>query len=211
MRDYKPYTLISAGKVRAIVDSTNASPINVQVTGHGFASGDRVTINGHLVNTAANGTWLVTKVNANNFTLDGSTGNGVGGATGCAADYIKPIYVIDYRHLMISIATDGGGDAAMTVKCVGTIQDLAGNEPLPNKAPPDFAAARSVANNFDFIEMIDKQSAGTGLPGDTGFVVAAADDYRVFEVNTNGLAWLSFLPTAGTEGEITIKIFALNP
>jgi len=211
MRDTKKYTLVSAGKVRAIVSSTNASPINVEVTAHGFATGDKVTINGHLVNTAANGTWVITKVDANNFTLDGSTGNGVGGATGCVADFIEPIFVVDFRHLLISIATDGGADAAMTVKCVASIQDLAGNEPNPQKAPVDFAAARSVANNFEFIQMIDKQSGGSGLAGDTGFVVATADDYRIFEVNTNGLAWLCFLPTAGTAGEVTIKALALDP
>ena len=196
----KKYTLISAGKVRAIVDSTNASPINLQVTGHGLSTGDKITVNGHATNTAANGTWIVTKINANNITLDDSTGNGVGGGTGCVADFIKPIKVVDFRHLLVEIATDGGGDAAMTVKCVGSIEEGA----------PDFAAARSPSNMFEFIQMVDKQASGSGLDGDTGFVVATADDYRVFEVNTNALYWLSFLPTAGSEGEITIKLLALH-
>jgi hypothetical protein len=66
----------------ALVSSTSASPISVRVTGHGYMTGDVVTIRGHLTNTAANGTWSVTVVDANNFTLNGSTGNGVGAATG---------------------------------------------------------------------------------------------------------------------------------
>ena len=32
-RHTKNYTMVSAGKVRAIVDTTDTSPINVQVTG----------------------------------------------------------------------------------------------------------------------------------------------------------------------------------
>lgn len=65
-----------------ITSSTNASPIVVTAASHGYVTGDVVTIAGHLVNTAAVGTWIVTKVTDNTFSLNGSTGNGVGGATG---------------------------------------------------------------------------------------------------------------------------------
>jgi hypothetical protein len=71
---------------KAIVSSTNASPIQVTVTSHGYATGDVVQITGHTVNSAANGVWIVTNTGANTFTLDGSTGNGVGGASGTAAN-----------------------------------------------------------------------------------------------------------------------------
>lgn len=66
----------------AIVSSTNATPIVVTVTGHGYVTGDKVTIRGHLVNTQANGNWNITFIDANSFSLNGTTGNGVGGATG---------------------------------------------------------------------------------------------------------------------------------
>lgn len=66
----------------SITSSTNAAPINVLATAHGRSTGDTVNIDGHLVNTAANGQWVVTKVDANNFTLNTSTGNGIGAATG---------------------------------------------------------------------------------------------------------------------------------
>lgn len=68
--------------VKSIVSSTNASPISVQVTGHGYTTGQQVTIEEHLTNTPANGTWTITVSDSNNFTLNGSTGLGVGGATG---------------------------------------------------------------------------------------------------------------------------------
>lgn len=56
---------------------TNASPIQVNLTvSHGLETGSKVTISGVVGNTAANGVWTITVVSSNNFTLDGSTGNG---------------------------------------------------------------------------------------------------------------------------------------
>jgi hypothetical protein len=69
---------------KGITSSTNASPIQITISSHGYVTGDVVQITGHLVNTAANGTWIITNTGANTFTLDGSTGNGTGVATGTA-------------------------------------------------------------------------------------------------------------------------------
>ena len=71
--------------VFSIISSTNASPISVNVSSHGMSTGDTVFIRNHATNTNANGEWIVTVTDANNFTLNGSTGNGVGGATGTAS------------------------------------------------------------------------------------------------------------------------------
>jgi len=65
-----------------ITSSTNAGPINVNCVGHGYVTGDIIYIQDHTVNLTANGTWTITYVGVDNFTLDGSTGIGVGGATG---------------------------------------------------------------------------------------------------------------------------------
>lgn len=79
--------------VKQISSSTNATPIVVTATAHGFANGDLVFIDGHATNTAANGLWAITGVAANTFNLTdyisgaNSTGNGVGGATGYAVNY----------------------------------------------------------------------------------------------------------------------------
>jgi len=73
-----------------IASSTNAAPIEVTTgAAHGLISGDAVLVAGHLVNTAANGTWGVTVSDGTHFTLDGSTGNGIGGATGTVAEYTQ--------------------------------------------------------------------------------------------------------------------------
>lgn len=68
-----------------ITSSTNATPISVTCSAHGYSTGDTVVITGHATNTNANGTWEITVTGANTFTLDGSAGNGTGGATGTVA------------------------------------------------------------------------------------------------------------------------------
>ena len=71
---------------RAISNATNASPIRVTTTvAHGWTTGAKVVIESVAGNTAANGTWTITYVDATNFTLNGSTGNGAytsGGVVG---------------------------------------------------------------------------------------------------------------------------------
>jgi len=75
----RPYTTV------AIASSTNSSPIEITTsTPHNLVDGDFVNINAHTTNTFANGIWKITWVSATKFTLNGSTGNGVGGASGTA-------------------------------------------------------------------------------------------------------------------------------
>ena len=59
-----------------ITGATNASPIVITSTGHGLTTGHRVTIAGVGGNTAANGTFTITRVDDNTFSLNSSTGNG---------------------------------------------------------------------------------------------------------------------------------------
>lgn len=70
----------------AIVSSTNATPIVVTVgsTASLGAASDVVTVAifEHATNTQANGVWQATIIDGTTFSLGGSRGNGVGGATG---------------------------------------------------------------------------------------------------------------------------------
>jgi hypothetical protein len=70
------YDLGAHGSPAAITGASNASPIKITVANHGFNSGETVVIAGVGGNTAANGTWIITVFDANNFTLNGSTGSG---------------------------------------------------------------------------------------------------------------------------------------
>lgn len=56
--------------------AANTTPIRLTVEKHGFDTGDSVTISGVGGNTAANGTWTITRFDANQFDLNGSAGNG---------------------------------------------------------------------------------------------------------------------------------------
>jgi len=77
--------------VKAITGATNATPIVVTCTAHGFANGDIVVIRGVGGNTAANGTWKVANQTTNTFELTtatrstalNSTGNGAYTSGGC--------------------------------------------------------------------------------------------------------------------------------
>lgn len=59
-----------------VTGATNASPIVITSANHKLTTGMKVTIESVGGNTAANGTWTITRIDANTFSLDTSTGNG---------------------------------------------------------------------------------------------------------------------------------------
>lgn len=68
-----------------VVSSTDATPIVVTMAaGHGFETGDLVTIASHATNVGANGQWRVSAHTSTTITLEGSVGSGAGagGASG---------------------------------------------------------------------------------------------------------------------------------
>jgi prepilin-type N-terminal cleavage/methylation domain-containing protein len=66
---------VATGITGVITGATATTPITITSTNHGLATGAAVTISLVGGNTAANGSWLITVVNANQFTLNGSAGN----------------------------------------------------------------------------------------------------------------------------------------
>lgn len=80
-RIYGPDGFVEAGTCAfkdslTLTAASNASPIQITSTANGLTTGARITITGVSGNSAANGTFTVTKVDDNTYTLDGSTGNG---------------------------------------------------------------------------------------------------------------------------------------
>ena len=80
----------------SITSSTNASPIVLTIGAHLFKVGQQVVVSGHATNTNANGTWTVSAIGGTTITLMGSTGNGVGGATGSV--YLYSPVAISYTY-----------------------------------------------------------------------------------------------------------------
>jgi hypothetical protein len=135
---YGDYILASYPK--NVTGATNASPIVLTCIGHGLASGDIVLIENVGGNTAANGEWTVTVIDADHISLDGSTGNSwsyTSGGTvspycriiykgitdwelsditsGTAEETIRPAQIPDLVQLAIAIAKGAGGAQAATL------------------------------------------------------------------------------------------------
>jgi len=109
----------------------------------------------------------------------------------------------DFRHVIFSLATDGvNASPGLTVKFQGAIS------PVSN-ASPAFGSARSVANMWDYIEVIDLQD-GSAIDGDTGVAAATSDDFRLLEANINGLAYICATITAWAVGDLTLKVILFN-
>ena len=117
------------------------------------------------------------------------------GATGIG----NIIDVSDFRTAIITVATDGGADADLTLKFVGSVDEIA----------PDFSAAQSVTNLYDFIQVVDLED-GSPINGDDGFIVATGDNYKIYEVNINALKYMTARVTARLEGEVTVKVYLVN-
>jgi len=83
---------LTPAQTGTVTGATNASPIVVTSAGHGLTTGTRVTITGATGNTAANTTTTVTVVDANTFSLDGTTGNGT--FSGTATWNISGVYAV---------------------------------------------------------------------------------------------------------------------
>lgn len=67
--------------IKAITGATNATPIVITATSHGFSNGDIVIVGGVGGNLAANGVWAIAGVAANTFQLtDPITGSNVVGS-----------------------------------------------------------------------------------------------------------------------------------
>ncbi|MCA9339376.1 MAG: hypothetical protein KDA17_00520 [Candidatus Saccharibacteria bacterium] len=65
---------VSTGPATAITATADSGGlIKITSTAHGKVTGDKVGISGVGGTTEANGSWTITKVDADNFTLDGST------------------------------------------------------------------------------------------------------------------------------------------
>lgn len=69
-----PITIKTLG---AVENGINATPIQITSTKHGLTTGDEIVISEVEGLTAANDEWVITVVDVDNFTLNGSVGNDV--------------------------------------------------------------------------------------------------------------------------------------
>lgn len=141
---------------RGIASSTFASPIQIATAApHGYSTGDTVQIVGHTVNTGANGNWTIVVTGLGTYTLTGSVGVAVGGATGYGYRYSDLDLIDNSIHantvpltvtastvtatavpltvvgvITVTGALSGSADAAITAIASTAVSDLASTIPI---------------------------------------------------------------------------------
>lgn len=112
--------------VKQVTGATNATPIVLTITSHGWANGDIIVVRGVGGNTAANGTWKVANQATNTVELttvkDGlnSTGNGAFTTNGCAINLTQADFYDDIDGA--AVATGGiSGDLASKTNADGVL------------------------------------------------------------------------------------------
>ncbi len=209
MRDTKFYTILDDIGLKTAT-FTAATTDLITSNSHALKNGDLVVLT--TTTTLPAGLALATvyhviSATTNTFELaltnNGApvdiTDTGTGTHTWTMHDVGRIIFVADFRNVILTYDTDGGGDANMTVQFQGSIQQDA----------PDFSAVRSPTNQWDYIQISDLED-GSLIDGDTGIAIAGADDNRHFEANINGLRWITAIITAHSEGEVTVRAELFN-
>jgi hypothetical protein len=209
MRNIENFVLYNSITPKAITSSTDATPIVVTATTHGFSNGDVVLIYGHTTNVAANGTWKVANKTANTFELTNPytganiAGSGSGaGSGGIATPTPKVLTPEGYNTCMVSV--DTSGSATVTLKVAGSNGNPTTSS-TSNSTQPNFGATQSTSNQYTFLQSINTMDAST-VDGDTGIVVAGTDFHKMYEVNVNGISYITVIPTSWTAGAITVKL-----
>jgi len=206
MRNYQEYTILD--DIAIITGAFTAAVTDIiSDTAHGLKDGDMVVLT--TTDTLPAGLSLATVywvkvINANTFYLSASssieaakvdvTDTGTGTHTWTMHDIGNSIFVEDFKFVEFFLATDGGGDADLTVSFLGSMQ----------KACPDFSAAASATNEYQLIQVIDLEDSA-GIDGNTGIAMGAADKYRQLEANVNAMRWVNVIISSYVAGEITVK------
>ena len=120
-------TLAQDGNPQFVQGATNASPIVINIPGHGYTTGQSVDIGGILGNTAANGIFPITVIDANNFSLNGSTGSGAYTAGGqCQALTNGLVPNAEAGRVVRIIAGTGVGQTAVIASNTATALTIQG-------------------------------------------------------------------------------------
>jgi hypothetical protein len=214
-RNSSEIVLWNAVTPQAVTSSTDATPIVVTKASHGYTTGDLVQINGHTTNIAANGIFRITVLNSSTFSLQNYVtganiaGTGAGaGSSGVVVLAPKILYVSDWRNIILSVATSGSLNA--TFKVAGSLgKPVVLPTDKSSEDTPNFGATQSASNPYTFIQIINLDTAAA-VNGVTGVTSAGSDLNNTYEVNTNGLKYLTLVLTAWSAGTITVKAQLLD-
>lgn len=198
----------------AVTSSTDATPIVVTATAHGYTNGQRVLIFGHATNVAANGIYVAASVTTNSFVLTDEitganiAGSGAGAGSGGLTVPAPPvIYMTDFRNVILQVGTSG--TSTTTLKVAGSLGKSALSSKNPRGSYPNFAGTITPTNPYSYLQVINLDTAAA-VNGATGIVVAGTDINNQYEVNVNGMVFLTVFPATWTQGAITIKALCIT-
>lgn len=191
MRDSKPEQYIFSAKTRYMTYNTLTVAFTVGETITGATSNKTAVV------LADDGVSILTVGSVSGaFTLN----ENLVGATSGRAKYSSItsltgnlISAESYRFSQFTLSSSGTGD--FVIKFQGSMSDTA----------PDFSAARSVSNRWEYIQVKDLAS-GTAVDGDTGITFSAADDVLRYETVFSGYKWLCATLTTYTAGLVTLSV-----
>lgn len=119
--------------------------------------------------------------------MDGKAADGIGTA----------ILVADFLTTVLELNTTGS--ANLVLKFQVSYQ----------KERPDFAAAQSPTNRWDYVDVVDLED-GSSIDGDTGITLSGTDANRVLEVNTNGARWVNAIISSYSAGAVHLDAAPYN-
>ena len=106
-----------------------------------------------------------------------------------------------YKNKELILDSDGGADAEMVVKFVGSYQ----------KDEPDFEAAQTPANSWVTLNVKTLSGSSSNVvAGDTGVTFSGGDKHLAFNVENNNIVWLSAIVSGYVRGEVTLKVKSGN-
>ena len=210
-RKFKEYTIWNAVSPQAVTSSTDATPIVVTKSSHGYSTGDVVLIYGHATNVAANGIYKITKVNANSFSLqDVNTGANIAGSGAGAGSggvmILSPKIVLAEDFVVAELSISTASTATVTLKIAGSNGIIS---PTSHGDTPNFGGTIDGTNQYSFLQIVNLDDSST-VNGSTGIVVAGTNINNLYEVNVNAIKYLTVIPVSWTQGSLTIKVKLLS-
>lgn len=188
----------------AVLQATFTAAVTNIITAnaHGLSEGDCIWVSTTTTLPAglsASTNYYVRDVTTNTFKVSATPGGtevditNTGTGTHTFNLKGKCLYVGDWKHIQVHLTFSS--TPTMTVKIQGSLADDA----------PDFNAAQSITNRWDYLEVVDLQD-GAAIDGDTGIACSGTADNRIFEVNVNAMTWLTVAITSFTAGKLGVKV-----
>ena len=190
-------------KLEAAFTVTAATDV-VASAAHGLVKGDKLQLT--TVTTLPAGLslttdYFVTDVTTGTFKLsavpDGTSVDITDTGTGTHTFHLKGKVILTDGFEHSKAALNFSGTSTMTIKFQGS----------DSLEAPDFNAAQSPTNKWEYLDIIDSEDAAS-IDGDAGIAPAGTDDNRNFTVNNDSVRWVTAVITAWTQGLVEVTLSA---